>query len=404
MNENMKKIIVLGGGTFSPIRNHLSLCAPAFGTTARKLYQLFTESEKSNVTKLVLTKMADPESELKTNEDVASFIDSLLGDESVGTIILNVAFCDFNAVIEHRGFHGERLKTADGNINLELTPSEKVVDAIRKKRPDIFLVGFKTTTNADVEIQFLSALKMMKRSKCNLVLANDTVTRKNMIITPEESRYEAGSREAVLKDLVKMVLDRNDLTYSRTVFNEATNIPMADAPESFQRVMQFLIDNGGYLENNGNGFTPGHFCYKVAGNEFVSSQRKVNHNEVFTRGMTRVNVESEKFIAFGTHKPSVGSRSQWLMMSKYTDYDCVVHTHNPLKVGSLIPLASQREFQCGSLECGLNTLNNLKDFDNGMKAVMLEKHGINLLFKSSMNSELVIGFIRKNVMLGVKTI
>lgn len=35
----MKKIIILGGGTFSPIRNHLSLCAPAFGTTAKYLYE-----------------------------------------------------------------------------------------------------------------------------------------------------------------------------------------------------------------------------------------------------------------------------------------------------------------------------------------------------------------------------
>jgi len=38
----MKKIIIYGGGTFSPIRNHLSLCATAFGTTARKLAEMFS--------------------------------------------------------------------------------------------------------------------------------------------------------------------------------------------------------------------------------------------------------------------------------------------------------------------------------------------------------------------------
>ena len=33
----MKKVHVIGGGTFSDIRTHLALCAPAFGYTAKKL-------------------------------------------------------------------------------------------------------------------------------------------------------------------------------------------------------------------------------------------------------------------------------------------------------------------------------------------------------------------------------
>lgn len=37
----MKKIIILGGGTFMPIRNHLSLCAPAFGRTAQQIHHEF---------------------------------------------------------------------------------------------------------------------------------------------------------------------------------------------------------------------------------------------------------------------------------------------------------------------------------------------------------------------------
>ena len=37
----MKKIYILGGGgTFSPIRAHLSLATPAFGETAKKLDEL----------------------------------------------------------------------------------------------------------------------------------------------------------------------------------------------------------------------------------------------------------------------------------------------------------------------------------------------------------------------------
>ena len=38
-----KSVIILGGGTFSHISNHLALSAPAFGSTAKQLYSLCKE-------------------------------------------------------------------------------------------------------------------------------------------------------------------------------------------------------------------------------------------------------------------------------------------------------------------------------------------------------------------------
>lgn len=395
----MKRVIVLGGGTFEPIRNHLSLCAPAFGTTATKISELLPNSE------LVLTKMCDVTSKLKSNDDVEKYIDELLLDNTVGTIVLNVAFCDFKSLpidgIEN-GFHAERLKTNDGNLKLELTPTDKVIAKIRLKRPDIFLVGFKTTTNKSSDEQFLIALQMMKKTKCNLVLANDTVTRNNMVITPEETIYgETTNREAVLKELTEIILLRNNLTYNDTELNNVESTPIEITPNSFQEVIAFLKDNGGFIENNGNGFTPGHFCYKLDDKSFLSSQRKANHNLVFDEGMSIVDVEGDVFTVSGRRKASVGARSQWLILQENPGYDCIIHTHNPLKDGSKIPVTEQRPFQCGSLECGLNTVNNMGDFD-GIKAVYLDKHGANILFNSKNSSKFVIEFLKNNIDLGTK--
>lgn len=36
-----KRVEILGGGTFSYVRNHLAICAPAFGETAYKISCLF---------------------------------------------------------------------------------------------------------------------------------------------------------------------------------------------------------------------------------------------------------------------------------------------------------------------------------------------------------------------------
>lgn len=411
-----RQTYILGGGTFQPIRNHLALCAPAFGTTARKIKELMPEAG------FILTKMAAPESNLVTNEDVEGFIDSLLISDNIGTIILNVAFCDYKALpidgIES-GIHAERLKTSEGNITIELTPTEKIIAKIRKARPDIFLVGFKTTTGKTSEEQFSIALKTMKSVKCNLMFANDVITRNNMIITAEESIYgETTDREKALQELVDITRLRQDLTYNKSEFIQEFSFSIKkNTPLSFQTVIQFLIDNGGFIENNSNGFTPGHFCYKTSHSTFLSSQRKANHNLVFTEGMSEVSVvwnhldltkaeyaeETEPtFVVRGMRKASVGARSQWLMLKENQDYDCIIHTHNPLKEGSLIPVAEQRPWQCGSRECGVNTVTHLKSFGSNIRAVYLEKHGTNILFKSSQDPNEVIEFIKVNLELGTK--
>lgn len=398
---NNRRTIILGGGTFEPIRNHLALCAPAFGTTAIKLNKLIPNSE------LILTKMVDRGSKIVSNDDVAGLIDGLILDPTVGTIILNIAFSDFktkpiNGV--ENGFHADRLETAKGDLTVELTPTEKIISTIRQRRPDIFLVGFKTTTNKGSEDQFAIALKMMKSSKCNLVLANDTVTRNNMVITAEESIYgETTNREDVLKELAEITIMRSNLTYNPSKFISGESFPMSKCPNTFQEVVKFLVMNGGFIENNGNGFTPGHFCYRNSDNSFYSSQRKANHNLVFSEGLSLVSVINDEFIVSGSRKASVGARSQWLILSDNPGYDCIIHTHNPLKEDSFVPIVEQRPFQCGSLECGLNTVQNMEFVDGiRMAAVYLNKHGINLLFRSNSNPNRIIQFLKDNIVLGKK--
>jgi hypothetical protein len=398
-----RKVVILGGGTFQHIRNHLSLAAPAFGSTARYLHSKLPGSE------LILTKMADRNSKLVTNEDVHQYLKSILDDYEIGTIILNVAFCDYGSYSLGsipNGPHSKRLKTSEGELDLRLYPKEKIIQTIRKYRPDIFLVGFKTTTDESSENQFLTALKMMKSVKCNLVFANDVVTGNNMVITAEESVYgENKDRTESLDTLVEMVNLRTDLTYTHTnwIQDDSTKLE-GNTPFNFQKVLKFLIEQGGFIENNSNGFTPGHFCYRTGPNTFLSSQRKANHNLVFSEGVSKVSVSKEGvFTVVGKRKASVGARSQWLMLEKYSSegYDCIVHTHNPLKGGSEVHSIPQKPFQCGSLECGMNTLTGLIDY-GPLKAVFLEKHGINILFKSTTSYETIIEFIKKNVRLREK--
>lgn len=353
-----QKIVIIGGGTINHVTNHFGLVAPAYGTTANQIRNEMYLSKHLDLEKYsvetYLTKMCDKHSKLETNQDVSEFVDELLNDNDVKCIVFNVAMCDFEPTelisgsesTTEFGKYTQRLKTSNGDISLKLRPSEKVISKIRIKRPDIFLIGFKTTFNMSEEEQFYTGLKFMKSTKCNLVLCNDTGNHLNMVITPEETKYNVTTdRKSIIQTLVDMTLLRLQNTFTRTNFVETDSHPIQFLSESFQTVIKFLINNGGFIENNGNGFTPSHFCQKVSPDTMISSCRKANHNNVFQEGMTKVVVDkNSKFTAYGNKKPSVGARSQWMLLNAHPEFDCIVHTHNPKKDSSNLSVVEQYSF------------------------------------------------------------
>lgn len=112
------------------------------------------------------------------------------------------------------------------------------------------------------------------------------------------------------------------------------------------------------------GKTVGHFACRVEGttDEFLTSVRKSNFNNLDEVGLVRVKTDGpDTVLAYGA-KPSVGGQSQRIIFHDHEGYDCIAHFHCPLKENPVddIPVASQREYECGSHECGKNTSDNLK--------------------------------------------
>ena len=173
---------VIGGGTFSPVRNHLSLCAPAFGETAYALEDAFQALGIG--CSLHLTRMVDRNSRLATNADIARLVDALVLDPETKIIVMNGALCDFDGQIGaiRSGWHAPRLKSREGALAIDITPADKVIGRIRERRPDIVVVGFKTTTGATADEQVALAKRQCAESGSALVLANDVTERHNILV------------------------------------------------------------------------------------------------------------------------------------------------------------------------------------------------------------------------------
>jgi len=445
------KYHIFGGGTVSHVRPHLALAAPAYGGTARRLAKLVQKHMKEgDKIGLHLTKMASRDSLMETNADVEAAVQEILADPAPAVIFFSVAMCDFNGEVtgDMAGDPGMRLKTSDGMQTLALTPAEKVIGKIRKERKDIFLVGFKTVTaEGDEKAMFEAGLNLLKKASCNLVLVNDLSpfdvggARKNLIVTPEVAPYGNSifNRQAMLEELVEMTVQRAGLSFSKTnvltpeahpaLSAQIKLQPWREAPEALQKVVDFCAQQGAYKPFNG--VTVGHFGWRErfeAGGytdpsqfgtglgpkperlTFWSSRRKKDFNKEADRDLVKVEVINDHVRAWGA-KPSAGARSQAQVFKDHPDYDCVVHFHcwdrdfvdqfDALSPEfDNIPHRRQQFLECGSHQCGKNTSDGMKEFDLGegvkVKAVMLEKHGPNILFRSSDDPQKVIDFIKRN--------
>ena len=413
-----KKIVIIGGGTISHVRNHLALCAPAFGSTARMLHRMAPIHLPKLEPVLVLTKMAG--GNLETNDDVSNYIDNLLRDDTVKVIVMNAALCDFDGQIGDTpsGKHAPRLSTKNWEyflstnetpteesrqIQIALTPAEKIISKIRQKRKDIFLVGFKTTCGATEDEQYIAGLDLCKKASCNLVLANDTQTRLNMIVTPEEARYHVTThRQAALTRLLEIIALRSNLTFTRSTVVAGNPVPWESelVPESLRQVVNYCIAKNAYKPFNGS--TAGHFAVKVNDNTFLTSIRKTDFNKLREIGLVKIQTDGpDTVLAYGA-KPSVGGQSQRIVFHDHKEMDCILHFHCPIKPESIVPRVSQREFECGSHQCGNNTSKGLKKYGN-LKAVYLDQHGPNIVFNRNINPQEVIDFIEANFDLSQKT-
>jgi len=396
-----KKIDIIGGGTSSYIRSHLAISAPAYGTTARKIFDMCATRMPEHDRHLHLTRMAGGMN-IKTNDDLSHLIDEIVENPDSHIVFISAAVVDFEANVlvngeeTQSGRDKKRLQTIDGKQIAVLYPTQKLLSKFRRTRKDLFLVGFKTTTGATEDEQFVAGLELLKKASCNLVLSNDVHTRKNMIITPEQARYcVTDDRERVLTELVKMTHSRSSLQFTRSEVIDGSPISWDSEliPDSLRTVVNYCIEQGAYKPFLGS--TVGHFAVKIDDGKFLTSMRKKDFNKLSQTGMVLVETNGDDRVVAHGYKPSVGGQSQRIIFTEHQDVDCIVHFHCPLRPGSEVPLRTQWPYECGSHECGKNTSTGLNDFD-GIKAVMLDKHGPNIVFNRNEDPQKVIAFIERN--------
>lgn len=293
--------------------------------------------------------------------------------------------------------NSSKISSKNKNPMITLTENPKIISLIKKLSPFTFLVGFKLLDKVSEDELFDVGFNLLRKNRCNLVLANDiSLIRKGnhtgMIIYPEKNRKMVVGKEAIALQLV----------------NEIKNRAFVKHPKSIEKSTDFQIDKKEfeYIKNIGDtlfkkGVLPevinhnrpdkigtyGNMSFKNSDGSFYITGRNVHKGQLSRDSLCLIEsvntVEHSSIYAEvnynGSIKPSIDTAIH-SEIYKQTDYSHIIHIHtNKLFLGD-IPLTDYN-YPCGSMEERDAIIKFILENKN-RNVIQLYKHGLIILGNS----------------------
>ena len=226
-------------------------------------------------------------------------------------------------------------------IVLEKTP--KVINQIKKLSPYTFLVGFKLLDDVPEEELFDVGFNLLRKNRCNLVLANDIHNirqgnHRGMLIYPEKTFDIIEGKDAIAKVIVEKSVERFSVKHPKSIQVSEDNKISSDMYFEFFNAGQ-KFDKGNFLpqvinhERTDKVGTYGNMSRRD-GDKFYITCRNVNKGflkesdlsliekvDIVSDGSTYSNVFYNSKV-----KPSIDTTIH-SQVYKYTPYSHIVHVH-----------------------------------------------------------------------------
>ncbi|QDA31415.1 bifunctional phosphopantothenoylcysteine decarboxylase/phosphopantothenate--cysteine ligase CoaBC [Thermococcus indicus] len=165
-----KRVLVTAGATreyIDPIRYITNASSGKMGVAIAEEAE-FRGAEVTLIrTKGSVPSFVENQIEVETVEEMLETIESELRAKKYDIVVLAAAVSDF------RVKEKASVKIKSGKLlTLELEPTPKIIDRVKKLQPETFLVGFKAETGLDEEELIEAARRQIKRAGSDLVVAN----------------------------------------------------------------------------------------------------------------------------------------------------------------------------------------------------------------------------------------
>lgn len=293
-------------------------------------------------------------------------------------------------------------------IVLKKTP--KVIEHIKKLSPFTFLVGFKLLDNVSEEELFDVGFNLLRKNRCNLVLANDIHkirqgNHRGMLIYPEKTFDIVEGKHNIAKFIVKKSIERYNVKHPKSLQITDNNGILDDIFDEFYRMGQWL-DRSDFLPKVINHDRPdkigtyGNMSMR-SGDGFYITCRNVNKSDLKKSEISRidsvdmVNVDGVySNVKYNSElKPSIDTTIH-SEIYKYSDFTHIVHIHTN-KVFLGYPLISEA-YPCGCDKECLSIVDVIVQ-DPTVHIIQMRKHGLIILGNSFKSCQEKIDYLFDNV-------
>jgi len=204
-----KKILVTCGPTWVPIDQMRVISNASTGKMGHRISHLLSrEGAKVTLIQGPVTHPIRhmPERVLNFNffDELSQILLSELKTTPYAAVIHAAAVSDYKL----RKPYAKKISSNISEFKLDLVPTQKLIQKIKKVSPKTFLVGFKLESDAKKEFLVARAETLIKKAKCNLVIANvvSQKTYKGFIVDENgEILSRQNSKERIAEDLVDLI-------------------------------------------------------------------------------------------------------------------------------------------------------------------------------------------------------
>lgn len=172
-NLKNKKILITAGPTWVPIDSVRVISNIATGRTGILLAEKFSRYGAKVTLLLGHGELHHSNNRIRIVafrffEELQNIITRELNTGKYDVLVHSAAVSDYSP----KPCLGGKVKSGRRVWRINLFPTTKIIDSIKKKWPDIFLVGFKFEPQAGNEVLMAEAKKLLARARLNLVVAN----------------------------------------------------------------------------------------------------------------------------------------------------------------------------------------------------------------------------------------
>ena len=203
-----KKILITTGPTWVPIDNVRVISNTATGQTGILLSQKFKKAG-AKVTLLLGPK------EVCCLDKGIKVIRFKFFDEIKGLLEKKVSSVKFDAIIHSAAVsdykpdksYSYKVSSDLRNLKVNLVPTEKIIDRIKKIDPNVLLVGFKFEPDSGKEKLIRGARKLIERADCELVVANCIDKKRYLayIVSRDRIYGPVRSKSALAQKLINLI-------------------------------------------------------------------------------------------------------------------------------------------------------------------------------------------------------